>query len=63
MPNLALVDTILRALRLARRNDKAILMPELNRLATLFDTRSSATGKDASGTPGDPGTDASKKPV
>ncbi len=39
---LVLVEMIHRAFRLARRSDKSILMPELNRLASLFDTGASA---------------------
>lgn len=37
---LVLVDVILRAFRHARRSDRTILHPELNRLAALFDTKS-----------------------
>ncbi len=48
---LVLMDIILRGFRLARRTDGSILSPELNRLATLFDTRSRAAAKDASDTP------------
>jgi hypothetical protein len=33
---LALIDVVHRAFRLARRSDKSILMPELNRLSPLF---------------------------
>lgn len=39
---LSLLDMIWRAFRLARRSDRSILMPELNRIAWMFETRSSA---------------------
>lgn len=51
---LVLVDVILRAFRLARRQDKSILLPELNRLAALFDTRARAAAKDAEEAPAAP---------
>ncbi|MEP7126851.1 MAG: hypothetical protein ABJE95_38325 [Byssovorax sp.] len=38
---LTLVDMIWRAFRLARRTDRSILMPELNRILWMFETRSS----------------------
>ncbi len=41
---LVLVDVVYRAFRLARRGDRSILLPELNRIASLFDTRSSDGG-------------------
>ncbi len=56
---LVLVDVILRAFRLARRREKVILLPELNRLAALFDTRARAAAKDGEEVPGDP----EKKPT
>lgn len=37
---LVLVDMIYRAFRFARRSDKSLLLPELNRLSALFDTTS-----------------------
>lgn len=37
---LLLVDHVLRAFRLARRSDRSILLPELNRIAWMFETRS-----------------------
>lgn len=55
---LVLMDIVLRAFRLARRSDRSILLPELNRLAALFDTRSRASGKDAEG----PAAEPEKKP-
>jgi hypothetical protein len=39
---LTLVDMIWRAFRLARRTDRSILMPELNRILWMFETRTSA---------------------
>ncbi len=51
---LVLMDIVLRAFRLARRGDKALLLPELNRLAALFDTRARAAAKDTENGPGDP---------
>jgi hypothetical protein len=39
---LSLVDMIWRAFRLARRSDRSILMPELNRIAWMFESRTSA---------------------
>lgn len=41
---LTLIDMIWRAFRLARRSDRSILMPELNRITWMFETRTS-TGK------------------
>jgi hypothetical protein len=41
---------MLRAFRTAHRADKSILVPELNRIAWLFETRSSAR-KPAKATP------------
>ena len=41
---LTLIDMIWRAFRLARRSDRSILMPELNRIAWMFETRTN-TGK------------------
>lgn len=38
---LVLIEVVLRAFRLARRSDRSILLPELNRLALLFEARSS----------------------
>lgn len=38
---LTLVDMVWRAFRLARRTDRSILMPELNRILWMFETRSS----------------------
>ena len=43
---LTLIDMIWRAFRLARRTDRSILMPELNRIAWMFESRTSA-GKGA----------------
>lgn len=43
---LTLIDMIWRAFRLARRTDRSILMPELNRIAWMFENRSGA-GKGA----------------
>lgn len=52
---LVLTDIVLRAFRLARRKDKSILLPELNRLAALFDTRSRTTAApEGSDAPADP---------
>jgi hypothetical protein len=39
---LSLVDMIWSAFRLARRADRSILMPELNRILWMFETRASA---------------------
>ena len=36
---LLLIDHVLRAFRLARRSDRSILLPELNRIAWMFETR------------------------
>lgn len=53
---LSLIDMIWRAFRLARRTDRSILMPELNRIAWMFESRTN-TGKSAKeGTPVDDGT-------
>jgi hypothetical protein len=57
---LVLIDLILRAFRLARRTDKSLLSPELNRLAALFDTRAKAAATEDP--PGEPGDGSGGKP-
>lgn len=60
---LVLMDIVLRAFRLARRTDKAILLPELSRLASLFDTRARAAAKENGEAPADPEDGSNKKPA
>lgn len=57
---LVLVDVILRAFRYAKRGDRSILQPELNRLAALFDTRARTAEEPTS--PASPTGNADKKP-
>ena len=50
---LTLVDMIWRAFRIARRTDRSILMPELNRIAWMFESRGGPTKGAKAATPVD----------
>jgi hypothetical protein len=50
---LTLIDMIWRAFRLARRTDRSILMPELNRIAWMFESRNGSAKGAKAATPGD----------
>lgn len=51
---LVLMDMVYRAFRHARRSDKALLLPELNRLSSVFGATSSAPAAKAGDEPAEP---------